>query len=293
LDGFYFLLQEVRKMAGQPGHHLFLCSPKKKPAEHLPQKLADFKSIHCLFLRLNFQNMKKIMVVGLAIFTLSASAQKKPVPKKTTTTPRSAASSSAFKNLTDSASYAIGLSVANFYKQQGFKNLNTAMIAKAINDIQTNKPAAMDEATANETIMFYIDPEARERVRPVIESGKTFLANNKKRAGVKTTASGIQYEVLKDAQGQKPLATDTVVVNYVGKLINGTEFDNSAKTGKPIEFPLNRVIRGWTEGLQLMPVGSKYKFYIPYNLGYGVNGSGPIPGGATLIFEVELLGIKR
>ena len=167
------------------------------------------------------------------------------------------------------------------------------MLAKAISDVQSNKTPALDEATANETIMFYIDPEARERVRPVIESGKKFMADNKKRAGVKSTASGIQYEILKDAQGPKPLATDTVVVNYVGKLINVTEFDNSAKAGKPIEFPLNRVIKGWTEGLQLMPVGSKYKFYIPYNLAYGVNGSGPIPGGATLIFEVELLGIKK
>jgi FKBP-type peptidyl-prolyl cis-trans isomerase FklB len=236
--------------------------------------------------------MKKILVAGLALFTLSASAQKKPIPKKTTTA-RTAASTTAFKNLSDSASYAIGLTVANFYKQQGFKNLNTALIARAINDIQLNKQPAMDETQANETIMFYIDPETRNRVRPVIEAGKAFMTNNKKRAGVKTTASGIQYEVLKDAQGPKPLATDTVVVNYVGTLINGTEFDNSARAGKPIEFPLNRVIRGWTEGLQLMPVGSKYKFYIPYNLAYGVNGTGPIPGGATLIFEVELLQIKK
>ena len=147
----------------------------------------------------------------------------------------------------------------------------------------------MDETQANETIMFYLDPELRNRVA----AGNAFLANNKKRAGVKTTASGIQYEVLKDAQGAKPKATDTVVVNYRGTLINGTEFDASARTGKPIEFPLNRVIRGWTEGLQLMPVGSKYKFYIPYNLGYGLNGPGQIPGGATLIFEVELLDIKK
>jgi FKBP-type peptidyl-prolyl cis-trans isomerase FkpA len=234
--------------------------------------------------------MKKIMVAGLALLTLSASAQKKSVPKKTTSR---AASTPAFKNLSDSASYAIGLTVANFYKQQGFKNLNTSLIAKAINDVQTNKKLVMDEAQANETIMFYIDPEMRSRVQPVIEAGKAFMVNNKKRAGIKTTASGIQYEVLKDAQGPKPKATDTVVVNYVGKLINGTEFDNSAKTGKPIEFPLNRVIKGWTEGLQLMPIGSKYKFYIPYNLAYGVNGTGPIPGGATLIFEVELLNIKK
>lgn len=236
--------------------------------------------------------MKKIFVAGLAVFTLSASAQKKTPPKKTTPV-KSTPVTSAFKNLGDSASYAIGLTVANFYKQQGFKNLNTALIAKAITDIQSNRKPVMDEAQANEIIMFYIDPEMRNRVMPVIEAGKTFMANNKKRAGVKTTASGIQYEVLKDAQGAKPLATDTVVVNYAGTLINGTEFDNSAKAGKPIEFPLNRVIRGWTEGLQLMPVGSKYKFYIPYNLAYGVNGTGPIPGGATLIFEVELLQIKK
>lgn len=235
--------------------------------------------------------MKKILIAGLAFCALSVNAQKTS-PKKTTTAKPKAATGT-FKNLTDSASYAIGLTVANFYKQQGFKNLNTALIAKAISDVQSNKQPLMDESLANETIMFYIDPNMRNTVRPTIEAGKAFMAENKKRAGVKSTASGIQYEILKDSQGQKPRATDTVVVNYVGKLLNGTEFDNSAKAGKPIEFPLNRVIRGWTEGLQLMPVGSKYRFYIPYNLGYGVNGNGPIPGGATLIFDVELLNIKR
>jgi len=235
--------------------------------------------------------MKTILIAGLAVCALSANAQKTS-PKKTTTT-KTTTGTGTFKNLTDSASYAIGLTVANFYKQQGFKNLNTALIAKAISDVQSNKQALMDESLANETIMFYIDPNMRSTVRPTIEAGKAFLAQNKKKPGIKTTASGIQYEVLKDAQGPKPQATDTVVVNYVGTLINGTEFDNSARAGKPIEFPLNRVIRGWTEGLQLMPVGSKYKFYIPYNLAYGVNGTGPIPGGATLIFEVELLNIKK
>ena len=137
--------------------------------------------------------------------------------------------------------------------------------------------------------MFYINPNLKKN----IDAGKAYLATNKKRAGIKTTASGIQYEVLRDAQGPRPLATDTVVVNYAGTLLNGTEFDNSARTGKPIEFPLNRVIRGWTEGLQLMPVGSKYKFYIPYDLAYGLNDNGQIPGGSTLVFEVELLQIKK
>jgi FKBP-type peptidyl-prolyl cis-trans isomerase FklB len=192
------------------------------------------------------------------------------------------------KNITDSASYALGLSVANFYKQQGFKNLNTALIAKAINDVQAGRKPMFTEEQANECIMFYMNPA----MKTTIAEGNRFLAGNSKKSGVKTTASGLQYEVLKDAQGARPRATDTVVVNYAGTLLNGTEFDNSYKRGQPIEFALNGVIKGWTEGLQLMSVGSKYKFYIPYSLGYGLNGNGPIPGGAALVFEVELLNIK-
>jgi FKBP-type peptidyl-prolyl cis-trans isomerase FklB len=228
--------------------------------------------------------MKKLLIATLAFATLTAVAQK-AAPKKSAT--KTAAIP--LKNLTDSASYGIGLSVANFYKQQGFKNLNIACVSKAINDVQNGGKPQLDEAQANEAIMFYINPTLRQN----IEAGKKFLTANKTKAGIKTTASGIQYEVLKDAQGPKPVATDTVVVNYAGTLINGTEFDNSAKSGKPIEFPLNRVIKGWTEALQLMPVGSKYKFYIPHNLAYGVNDNGAIPGGSTLIFEVELLQIKK
>ena len=232
--------------------------------------------------------MKKIVVGALLLFSLSVQAQKKkPVAKKTAT--RSTATAARpLKNLTDSASYALGLSVASFYKQQGFKNLNTALIAQAINDVQAGKPPVFTEEQANETIMFFVNPDLRN----TIEAGKRFMVQNKSKAGVKTTASGIQYEVLKDAAGAKPKAFDTVVVNYVGTLLNGTEFDNSIKRGQPVEFKLNQVIKGWTEGLQLMSVGSKYKFYIPYNLAYGLNGNGPIPGGATLVFEVELLNVK-
>jgi FKBP-type peptidyl-prolyl cis-trans isomerase len=154
--------------------------------------------------------------------------------------------------------------------------------------VQGNKKPLFSEEKANETIMFFMNPS----LRSTIDEGKRFMATNSTKAGVKTTASGLQYEVLKDAQGARPKATDTVVVNYAGTLLNGTEFDNSYKRGQPIEFALNGVIKGWTEGLQLMPVGSKYKFYVPQNLGYGLNGNGPIPGGATLVFEVELLNIK-
>ena len=234
--------------------------------------------------------MKKIVVGSLLLFSLSVQAQtkKKPVAKKTTTRAATTTAAKPLKNLTDSASYALGLSVASFYKQQGFKNLNTAMIAQAINDVQAGKPAIFSEEEANETIMFFMNPD----LRTTIEAGKRFMAQNKAKAGVKTTTSGIQYEVLKEATGAKPKAFDTVVVNYVGTRLNGTEFDNSIKRGQPGEFKLNQVIKGWTEGLQLMSVGSKYKFYIPYNLAYGLNGNGPIPGGATLVFEVELLNVK-
>lgn len=230
--------------------------------------------------------MKKILMAAFVLFTLSAGAQKKATPKKKTGT---TANTGLFKNAVDSVSYALGLSVANFYRQQGLKNLNVTCIAKAINDAQAGKPGLFTESEAAEVMAVYFNPGLKKNVA----EGKAFLAANKTKPGIKTTPSGIQYEVLKDAQGPKPKATDTVVVNYRGTLINGTEFDNSAKSGKPIEFPLNGVIRGWTEGLQLMPMGSKYKFYIPYNLAYGMNETGPIPGGSTLIFEVELLNIKK
>ena len=120
-----------------------------------------------------------------------------------------------------------------------------------------------------------------------------FLEQNKTRPGVKTTASGLQYEVVKEGTGPKPGPTDSVTCNYKGTLINGTEFDNSYTRGEPITFPLNRVIPGWTEALQLMTVGSTYKFYIPYNLAYGVNDNGPIPGGSALVFQVDLLDVKK
>jgi FKBP-type peptidyl-prolyl cis-trans isomerase FkpA len=122
--------------------------------------------------------------------------------------------------------------------------------------------------------------------------GSAFLAKNKSKSGVKTTASGLQYEVEKEGTGPKPKATDTVKVNYLGTKIDGTKFDSSYDRGQPATFPLNGVIKGWSEGLQLMPVGSKYKFYVPADLAYGENAPGPIGPNATLIFEVELLGIE-
>jgi FKBP-type peptidyl-prolyl cis-trans isomerase len=122
--------------------------------------------------------------------------------------------------------------------------------------------------------------------------GEAFLAKNKSKSGVKTTSSGLQYEVEKQGTGPKPKATDTVKVNYLGTKIDGTKFDSSYDRGQPATFPLNGVIKGWSEGLQLMPVGSKYKLFVPADLAYGENAPGPIGPNATLIFEVELLGIE-
>jgi FKBP-type peptidyl-prolyl cis-trans isomerase FklB len=124
-------------------------------------------------------------------------------------------------------------------------------------------------------------------------AGETFLAENAKKDGVTTTSSGLQYEVIKMGKGKKPTATDRVKVHYHGTLIDGTVFDSSVQRGEPIIFALTQVISGWTEGLQLMPVGSKFKFYIPQHLAYGAQQAGQIPPYSTLIFEVELLGIEK
>jgi FKBP-type peptidyl-prolyl cis-trans isomerase len=199
------------------------------------------------------------------------------------------------KTANDSASYAIGLNHASFFiKQQGIKTLNTALISKAVNDVLGNKPPVLNDRLANNVMNKIIIQIQEEQSKPVIEAGRVFLANNRKRPEVKTTASGLQYEIVKEGTGIKPILTDTFVVNYRGTLIDGTEFDNSYKRGQPLEYPLGAVVRGWTEGLQLMPVGSKFNLYIPYELGYGAFGNPPvIPGGAALIFEMELLDVKH
>jgi FKBP-type peptidyl-prolyl cis-trans isomerase FklB len=199
------------------------------------------------------------------------------------------------KNLYDSVSYAVGMSVANYYKKSGITNLNAAMVSKAINDILGGKQGVLDEASASAVLNSYINAQSAEKSKVNISAGEKFLVQNKTKPGVKTTASGLQYEVLTEGTGSKPTAvTDNVTVNYKGALLDGTEFDNSYKRGQPATFSLNQVIPGWTEGLQLMSTGSKYRFWIPYNLAYGINGRGPsIPGGALLVFEVELMDVKK
>lgn len=203
-------------------------------------------------------------------------------------------SKSSLKSLEDSTSYAIGLTLANFYKPYGVTKLNTKMIGTAFNDLLAKKPSVLDERMATNILNRYLSEKQEEQIKPAIDAGRAFLENNKKRPEVKTTASGLQYQIIKEGTGVKPILTDTFVVHYKGTLIDGTEFDNSYKRGQPLEYPLGAVVRGWVEGLQLMPVGSKFNLYIPYELGYGPFGNPPvIPGGAVLIFEMELLNVKH
>ena len=242
--------------------------------------------------------MKRLVTLAVAglIACSSVFAQTKPktAAKPATKAAVKPATQSFLKTITDSASYAIGLSEARFLQQQGITKINSTLLAKAIDDIMNKKTPAMSDAECNNAIMTYINRIQKDKSKDVIAAGEKFLAENKNKPGVKTTASGLQYEIIREGTGVKPLAADTFVVHYRGTLIDGTEFDASYGRGEPLTYPLNQVVPGWTEGLQLMPVGSKYKLYIPYNLGYGLQGSPPtIPGGATLIFEIELLDVKK
>ena len=193
----------------------------------------------------------------------------------------------------DKISYALGLSMGQNLMGSGVEKLNYQDLASGIEDVLTHQQPKISYQEAQQVLnQFFQELEAKVAGAAKAE-GEKFLAENAKREGVKVTASGLQYEILEPSLGQKPKATDTVRVHYEGTLIDGTVFDSSYRRGESITFPLNGVIAGWTEGLQLMSIGSKYKFFIPYQLAYGERGAGQsIPPYAALIFTVELLGIE-
>jgi FKBP-type peptidyl-prolyl cis-trans isomerase len=207
----------------------------------------------------------------------------------------------------DKVSYFIGTQIATNMKKQKIE-INVEQLAAAMSDTLADKqPKFKTEELQAEMQVFEkymqsrmaelqaeMQKEASAKAGKAKEEGKVFLATNAKREGVKTTASGLQYEVIKQGDGAKPATTDKVNVHYHGTLINGKVFDSSVQRGEPITFGVQEVIKGWTEGLQLMTVGSKYKFFIPSDLAYGDNGAGPDIGpGETLVFEVELLKIEK
>ena len=193
----------------------------------------------------------------------------------------------------DKISYAIGLSMGQNLMGSGVTSLEYADLAAGIKDVlEKNQPQISYQEAQQVLGKFFSELEEKIAGEAKV-AGEAFLAENAKREGVKVTASGLQYEVLEATIGQKPKATDKVRVHYEGTLIDGTVFDSSYKRGESITFGLNQVIKGWTEGLQLMSIGSKYKLYLPYQLAYGERGAGAnIPPYAALIFTVELLGIE-
>ena len=202
--------------------------------------------------------------------------------------------SAPLKDSKDKVSYSIGLNIGLNLKKQNV-SINPDTLALGLKDALTGKPQMTDEQVKETMTAFekeMIDKQKAVGVKNQAD-GEKFLAENKKKEGVKTTASGLQYKVIKEGSGAQPKETDTVMANYRGTLINGTEFDSSYKRGQPTTFPVSGVIKGWTEALQMMKVGSKYQLFIPANLAYGERAMGPDIGpNSTLIFEVELVGIQ-
>lgn len=196
-------------------------------------------------------------------------------------------------------SYSIGLDIGNTFKKQSM-DINPEILLSGLKDALGGKTPLLNEEQVKETMAAFSKSMMEKQTAQVKEKGaknaaigEKFLAENKTKEGVKTTASGLQYKVLKEGSGEAPKATDTVVTHYKGTLINGTEFDSSYKRNEPATFPVNRVIPGWTEALQLMKPGAKYQLFIPGNLAYGERGAGQDIGpNETLLFEVELISLQ-
>lgn len=245
--------------------------------------------------------MKKTFITllfPLCALATQAQTAKKTTPAKKTTTVKKATTAKTtaapvFKSTLDSASYAFGTSMAGSIKKDGLTTLNYELLVRGLQDAFNDKTTLLSREQSQEAITNLFKTVSKQKYAANISEGKAFLEKNKAQQGVQVTPSGLQYQVLTRGTGIKPLATDTVLVHYRGTLLNGTEFDSSYKRNEPLSLPLNGVITGWTEGVQLMQAGSKYKFFIPYNLAYGERGAGQdIPPYSTLIFEIELLKVN-
>jgi FKBP-type peptidyl-prolyl cis-trans isomerase len=221
----------------------------------------------------------KISIITLLLLAVGALAEDKPPQLNTTT---------------DKFSYSIGLSIGQNVKRQGVDMNADAFVAGLKDGLGGKKPALSEDQIKQVTSTM--ETQMREKMAEASQKnaseGQKFLEENKKKPGVKTTASGLQYKVEKEGNGAQPKPEDTVTVNYRGTLTDGTEFDSSYKRGQPATFPVVGVIKGWTEALQLMKAGAKYQLFIPPDLAYGAQMRASIPANSTLIFEVELLEVK-
>jgi FKBP-type peptidyl-prolyl cis-trans isomerase FklB len=229
--------------------------------------------------------MKKLIVVALvlSIFSSMVIAQKKGTPK----------------TKKEKISYSIGVNIGKNMKTQGI-DLDQGLLTQGIKDgLNSSKTAMSDKDMEASMTAFQQEIMGKMQAKQKVDGeknakeGEAFLAANKKKEGVVTLSSGLQYKILKSGDGPKPTKDQTVKCHYRGTLIDGTEFDSSYKRGEPTEFPVGQVVKGWIEALQLMPVGSKWQLFIPSDLAYGPNGAGQMIGpNATLIFDIELVSIK-
>ncbi|UJF22854.1 FKBP-type peptidyl-prolyl cis-trans isomerase [Shewanella sp. OMA3-2] len=240
------------------------------------------------------KSIYKLSLVALAVVGLTACNQEEAVAKKVELTTEA-----------QKEAYSVGASIGKYMsghiKEQeelGFA-VDRTLIIQGFSDGLVDTTDLTEEEM--QTVLQGLDQKLNDKrleqaetlAAKAIEEGQKFLSDNKAKAGVVTTESGLQYEVLTAGEGDKPAAEDTVEVHYRGTLTDGTEFDSSYTRGEPAKFPLNRVIPGWTEGVQLMSVGAKYKFVIPAELAYGDRDTGTIPANSTLVFEVELISIEK
>jgi FKBP-type peptidyl-prolyl cis-trans isomerase FklB len=256
-------------------------------------------------------NRTRFPLVALVLSSaLVAHAQDKATDASSPPSPSPAASpaaSSVFKDDKEKLSYSIGVDIGRTLKKLQL-DLDQTILTQGVADILSGKPPAMTDAELTQTLQGFQQKMMEKQQAAMSKkqeemkaasttnkaAGKKFLDDNAKKAGVKTTASGLQYKVIKDGSGAKPKEDDVVETDYRGTTIDGKEFDSSQKNGGPVSFPVNGVIKGWTEALQLMPIGSEWEIYVPSELAYGDEGAGEdIAPGSTLIFNVKLLSIKK
>lgn len=250
--------------------------------------------------------MKKPLLTALCTLALLSplfAQTKKPTPKPATKpVPKTTAPApAALKTEADSLSYAYGLMTGQQFRNMNLQGVSGALFGQAIEDALKGRPGLLDETQAQAFMQGFSrkmhERQQREnaaKFEPNKKAGEAYLAANKTKDGVVSLPSGLQYKILKTGEGPKPSVSDKVKTHYHGTLIDGTVFDSSVQRGEPISFPVGGVIPGWVEALQLMPVGSKWQLYIPYQLAYGERGSGQsIPPYSALIFDVELLGIEK
>lgn len=246
--------------------------------------------------------MKKTVITLLlplcALTTQAQTSKKTTTIKKTSTVKKAAtkaptATQPLFKSTLDSASYAFGNTMASSMKNDGLNTLNYEMLIRGLKDAFGNATPLISKEKSQTAISNLFNTVSKQKHAPIIAEGKAFLEKNRLQQGVQVTPSGLQYQVLNRGTGIRPKATDTVLVNYKGTLLNGKQFDSSYDRKEPLSLPLNSVIPGWTEGVQLMQTGSKYKFFVPYDLAYGERTMGEdIPAYSTLIFEIKLLKVN-